>query len=180
MRAFVQSAAVRACLVHTIRKYLGEGSEPRYRRSQPPVRHKLQAYEEWLQSLYEQLVEEGYTGSCAPVYRFTKDLKSDQLSSGKSFIPLAFQIGDALPFDWSEEHVVLGGVERKIKVAHFRLCHSRKTFVTAYRARSLQRSGPLCRLSRLITGLCGLDYSDRRARGDCRTQAPLYQGYQLF
>ena len=39
---------------HTIRKYLGEGSEPRYQRSQPPVRHKLQAYEERLQSLYEQ------------------------------------------------------------------------------------------------------------------------------
>jgi len=139
---------------HTIRKYLGEGSEPRYRRSQPPVRHKLQAYEERLQllyeqnlglprrerrtvlKLYEQLVEEGYTGSCAPVYRFVKDLKSDQLSSGKAFIPLAFQIGDALQFDWSEEHVVLGGVERKIKVAHFRLCHSRKTFVFAYRCES--------------------------------------------
>ena len=135
---------------HTIRKYLDYGSEPRYQRRQPPVRHKLQAYEERLQSLYEQnlglprrerrtvlklyeqLVEEGYTGSCSPVYRFTKDLKSDQLSSGKAFIPLSFQIGDALQFDWSEEHVVLGGVEQKIKVAHFRLCYSRKTFVVAY------------------------------------------------
>ena len=139
---------------HTIRKYLGEGSEPRYRRSQPPVRHKLQAYEERLQSLYEQnlglprrerrtvlklyeqLVEEGYTGSCAPVYRFVKYLKSDQLSSGKAFIPLAFQIGDAVQFDWSEEHVVLGGVEQKIKVAHFRLCHSRKAFIKAYPSES--------------------------------------------
>jgi len=139
---------------HTIRKYLSEGSEPRYRRSQPPVRHKLHAFEERLQSLYEQnlvlprrerrtvlklyeqLVEEGYTGSCSPVYRFTKDLKSDHLSSGKAFIPLSFQIGDALQFDWSEEHVVLGGVDRKIKVAHFRLCHSRKTFVAAYPSES--------------------------------------------
>ena len=42
-------------------------------------------------------------------------------------IPLHFKAGDALQFDWSEEHVVLGGVEQKIKVAHFRLCHSRKS-----------------------------------------------------
>jgi len=27
---------------------------------------------------------------------------------------------------------VLGGIECKIKVAHFRLCHSRKSFVVAY------------------------------------------------
>ena len=37
-----------------------------------------------------------------------------------------------MQFDWSEEHVVLGGVEQKIKVAHFRLCHSRKSFIVAY------------------------------------------------
>ncbi len=36
-----------------------------------------------------------------------------------------------MQFDWSEERVVLGGVEQKIKVAHFRLCHSRKPFVEA-------------------------------------------------
>lgn len=72
---------------HTIRKYIGESSEPCYRRSQPPVRHNLHAFEKRLQSLYEQnvglpsrerrttlklyeqLVEEGYTGSCFPFYR---------------------------------------------------------------------------------------------------------------
>lgn len=118
---------------HTIRKYLGEGSEPHYRRSHAPVLHKLADYEERLRlyyeqdlkrprrerrtvlKLYEQLIEEGYTGSCAPVYRSVKDLKSDQLSSGKAFIPLAFQIGDALQFDWSEEHVVLGGMKEVLK-----------------------------------------------------------------
>ena len=50
----------------------------------------------------------------------------------KAFIPLQFSPGDALQFDWSEEHVVLGGLEQRIKVAHFRLCHSRKPFVMAY------------------------------------------------
>ena len=46
--------------------------------------------------------------------------------------PCTFKAGDALQCDWSEEHVVLGGVEQKIKVAHFRLCHSRKSFIVAY------------------------------------------------
>ena len=32
----------------------------------------------------------------------------------------------------TNEHVVLGAVAQKIKVAHFRLCHSRKPFVMAY------------------------------------------------
>ena len=31
-----------------------------------------------------------------------------------------------------KEHVILGGVAQKNKVAHFRLCHSRKPFVVAY------------------------------------------------
>ena len=35
-------------------------------------------------------------------------------------------------FDWSEEPIVLGGMDQRIKVAHFRLCHSRKSFVVAY------------------------------------------------
>ena len=49
-----------------------------------------------------------------------------------AFIPLHFAAGDALQFDWSEEYVLLGGVEHKVHVAHFRLCHSRKPFVVAY------------------------------------------------
>ncbi len=39
---------------YTIKKYLGEDPELRYRRRLPPVRHKLPTYEERLQSLYEQ------------------------------------------------------------------------------------------------------------------------------
>lgn len=135
---------------NTIKKYLKDATPPHYHRSQAPVRHKLQGFEERLRSLfeqdqkrprrerrtavklYEQLVEEGYTGSYSPVCRFIKALKADGSELLHAFIPLHFKAGDALQFDWSEEHVVLGGVEQKIKVAHFRLCHSRKSFVVAY------------------------------------------------
>ena len=61
-----------------------------------------------------------------------KTLKADGSELLHAYIPLHFKAGDALQFDWSEEHVVLGGVEQKIKVAHFRLCHSRKSFIVAY------------------------------------------------
>jgi len=134
---------------NTIKKYLVDACPPRYHRNRPPVRHKLQGFEERLRSLfeqdsgrprrerrtvvklYEQLVEEGYTGSYSSVYRFIKVLKVDGSDLSQAFIPLHFKVGDALQFDWSEEHVVLGGIESKIKVAQFRLCHSRKPFVVA-------------------------------------------------
>ena len=135
---------------NTIRKYLKDGSPPSYRRSQEPVRHKLAGFEGRLRdlfeqdqklarrerrtavALYEQLVGEGYTGSYSPVCRFVKALKAEGSELLQAFIPLHFLAGDALQFDWSEEHVVLGGIPQKIKVAQFRLCHSRKPFVIAY------------------------------------------------
>ncbi len=45
------------------------------------------------------------------------------------YIPLEYDAGDALQFDWSHEVVTLAGVDIKIYAAHFRLCHSRKPFV---------------------------------------------------
>ncbi len=135
----------------TIRKYVKDASPPGYHRDGPAVRHKLcdgydvllqELYEQDLNrprrerrtaiKLYEQLVGEGYTGSYSPVQRFIRDLKRAGPGAGDAFVPLLFPAGDALQFDWSEEHVVLGGISQKVKVAHFRLCHSRKPFVVAY------------------------------------------------
>jgi transposase len=135
---------------NTIKKYLKDANPPSYKRTEPAVRHKLRGFEDRLRKmyghdqsrarrerrtsvkLYEQLVLEGYTGSYYPVCRFIRTLRSAGLAMDKAFIPLQFSPGDALQFDWSEEHVVLGGLEQRIKVAHFRLCHSRKPFVMAY------------------------------------------------
>ena len=135
----------------TIRKYLQDDTPPNYKRQEAPPRHKLcNGYDIHLQllyeqdlkrprrerrtavKLYEQLVLEGYTGSYSPVQRFIRDLKRDGSGIGEAFIPLQFQAGDAMQFDWSEEHVVLGGIAQKVRVAHFRLCHSRKPLVIAY------------------------------------------------
>jgi len=136
----------------TIKKYLKDPEQPRYRRRQPRAGHKLNAqFEARLRELfkhdlqlrrrerrtakkfYEQLVAEGYTGSYSPVQRFVSELKkAGSTGVNDAFIPLYFAPGDALQFDWSEEYVLLGGIEHKVHVAHFRLCHSRKPFVVAY------------------------------------------------
>jgi transposase len=136
----------------TIKKYLKHPEQPQYRERQPRVGHKLngqfekrlgELFEHDLQlrrrerrtakKLYETLVAEGYTGSYSPVQRFVGALKKAAgTSPSDGFIPLYFAPGDALQFDWSEEHVLLGGIEHKLRVAHFRLCHSRKPFVAAY------------------------------------------------
>ena len=47
-------------------------------------------------------------------------------------MPLSFLPGAKYQFDWSHEVVVLGGVVQTVKVAHFRLCYSRKMFVRAF------------------------------------------------
>ena len=35
-------------------------------------------------------------------------------------------------YDWSEEALVIGGIYRKLQVAHMKLCASRAFFLVAY------------------------------------------------
>jgi len=135
---------------NTIRKYCRDETPPKYVRKNPAVMHVLKDYEhqltQWFendlkrptrerrtaQKLFEQLLPDGYQGSYSPVCRWIKKLKLAQSSTVDAFVPLHFEAGDAMQFDWSMEVVVIDGIEQKIKVAHFRLSHSRKAFVVAY------------------------------------------------
>ena len=143
---------------NTVRKVLRSGETAHnYSRDQQPY-PRLGQYVERLSSLlqenicrpkkqrltarrlYEQLEIEGYEGGYDSVQRYVKKWlqKEGRKQHSQVFIPLYFQPGDAYQFDWSHEHVVLGGVPQKIKVAHFRLCHSRKFFVIAYPRETLE------------------------------------------
>lgn len=83
--------------------------------------------------LFEQLQSKGYTGAYDSIQRYIKAFKHNSHSSlSKAFIPLSFAAGEAYQFDWSEEKVELGGIIQTIKIAHFRLCYSRKSFIVAY------------------------------------------------
>jgi transposase len=135
---------------NTVRKALRENKTANiYHRSQQPA-PKLEGYqaqlEEWLttdsrlpksqrcsaQKLHERLQGVGYAGAYDSVQRFVKRWQEEAGKSGNAYIPLTFAPGEAYQFDWSQETVELGGVLQKIKVAHFRLCYSRLSFVIAY------------------------------------------------
>ena len=136
---------------NTVRKVLRSGAtEHSYNRTiqpQPQLGLYVPRIEELLEAdwerprkrrltarrLFELLQAEGYPGGYDSVQRFTKTwrAKKGKEPSG-GYIPLSFSPGDAYQFDWSHEMVVLGGVAQKVKVAHFRLSHSRQAFIAAY------------------------------------------------
>jgi len=137
---------------NTVKKYLNAQAEPAYRRSVQP-KPQLGAFsvliEQWLVSdaalpkarrrtarrLFEGLQAAGYHGAYDSVQRHVKAWKAAASVRGavtQAFVPLSFAPGEVGQFDWSYEYVVLGGVTQTIKLAHFRLAHSRAMFVVAY------------------------------------------------
>ena len=135
----------------TVRKHCRTQSEPVYRRGPQPA-PRLGAFqatlEAWLRTerllpkrqrrtarrLFEGLQAEGYRGAYDSVQRFVQRWKAAKSGPAltHAFVPLAFAPGEVCQFDWSHEHVELGGAMQIIKVAHFRLAFSRQMFVVAY------------------------------------------------
>jgi transposase len=117
-----------------------------------PVKHRRSA-----QILFEQLQREGYEGGYDTLRRYVASWKrTKDAASVRAFIPLEFDPGEAFQFDWSYEQVELGGVPVEVKVAQFRLCHSRKPYCVGYtrealemvldaRIRAFEYFGGLCR-----------------------------------
>lgn len=135
---------------NTVSKYLDQDEAPVYQRQQPP-KPKLGGHEEqlslWLEHdgkcprkgrrtarrLFEDLQREGYSGAYDSVQRFVKAWKTQKRpTTTDAFVPLVFPPGDACQFDWSHEQVELGGRVQTIKLAHFRLSHSRQCFLMAF------------------------------------------------
>lgn len=99
-----------------------------------PAKHRRRA-----QILFEQLQREGYEGGYDTVRRYIGSWKREEgRAPAKVFIPLEYDPGDAFQFDWSYEQVELGGLPAEVKIAQFRLCHSRKPFCIAYTRESLE------------------------------------------
>ena len=51
-------------------------------------------------------------------------------------MPLKFALGDAFQFDWSTEYAWVGGLRRRLEVAHTKLCASRAFWLVAYPTQS--------------------------------------------
>jgi transcriptional regulator with XRE-family HTH domain len=125
-------------------------SEMAYRRVAAPK--KIGPYEAWLRDalaadarrprrerrtarkLLAQLREQGCPGSYARVTEFVRAWRADQgaVAARAAYVPLSFAWGEAFPFDWSEEGLVLGGVWRKVQLAHMKLCASRAFWLVGY------------------------------------------------
>jgi len=137
---------------NTVRKWLRASmqSEPRYRRGTQP--RKLSPFQARLEqalktdshrpkherrsarALYAELKSIGYDGGYSRVTDFIRDWR---LGEGhgvgtSAFVPLAFELGEAFQFDWSEEGLVVGGIYYRLQVAHMKLCASRAFWLVAY------------------------------------------------
>lgn len=89
--------------------------------------------------LFEELQREGFTGGYDSIRRYVQKWRRRTGGSrAEAYIPQVFAPGEAFQFDWSYEIVELGGVVIKVKVAHFRLCHSRMQFCVAYHREGLE------------------------------------------
>jgi len=136
---------------NTIRAWLRKPdpkAAPKYQRS--PVVSKLAPFHETIiqalkadahrpaherrtaKALLAQLRAAGYTGCYSQLTSYIREWRAQEGKAPKAFVPLQFDLGDAFQFDWSEEGLVIGGVYRKLQVAHMKLCASRAFWLVAY------------------------------------------------
>jgi len=137
---------------NTVRKWLRAPTqgEPKYRRGTQP--RKLSPFHERLEqalkadshrpkherrsarALYAELKLIGYDGGYSRVTDFIRDwrLGEGHAVGTSAFVPLAFELGEAFQFDWSEEGLVVGGIYYRLQVAHMKLCASRAFWLVAY------------------------------------------------
>lgn len=137
---------------NTVRKYLRTpaAEPPRYRRKAATT--KLSPFVETVKmalladarrprkerrtakALHYQIAQAGYEGGYTQLTDFIRAWRVQQggVAAGKAFVPLAFELGEAFQFDWSDEPLVIGGIYRKLQVSHMKLCASRAFWLVAY------------------------------------------------
>ena len=76
----------------------------------------------------------GYGGGKTQVYNYCRDSKlaQDNAPRHAGFVPLSFEIGEAFKFVWSCEYAVIGGLRRRLQVAHIKVAASRAYLLVAY------------------------------------------------
>jgi len=85
-------------------------------------------------SLLSELKAQGYSGGYTILTDFIRAWKEGSAANvpSRAFVPLKFELGEAFQFDWSEEGLLVGGLWRKLQVAHLKLCASRAFVLVAY------------------------------------------------
>ena len=137
---------------NTVAKWLKEpsGEPPKYRRAPVPGKlapfieaikqaleadsHRPRKERRTAKALHKEIVEAGYAGGYSRLTDFIRQWRVQREGAGarKAFVPLSFELGEAFQFDWSEEPLVIGGIYRRLQVAHMKLCASRAFWLAAY------------------------------------------------
>ena len=137
---------------NTVRKYLRlqEAQPPKYRRAAGATKlapfedlvkqalladaHRPKRERRTAKALYMQLAAAGYQGGYTRLTDFIRRWRAQggTAPAGKAYVPLSFELGEAFQFDWSEEGLVIGGIYRRLQVAHMKLCASRAFWIVAY------------------------------------------------
>lgn len=137
---------------NTVRKYLREEkvAEPKYRRRatstkltpyQPQIVAALEAdakrpkrERRTAKMLLAQIRAAGYQGGYTRLTDFIRQWRAGEgeRAAAQAYVPLAFELGEAYQFDWSDEALVIGGIYRKVQLAHMKLCASRAFWLVAY------------------------------------------------
>ncbi|MFM8556100.1 MAG: IS21 family transposase [Betaproteobacteria bacterium] len=89
-------------------------------------------------ALFEQIQALGYPGSYPRVVAWVRRWRERQANEPRraAFVPMSFDLGDAFQFDWSCEYAFVGGLRRRLEVAHTKLASSRAFWLTAYPTQS--------------------------------------------
>ena len=137
---------------NTVKRWLREPLRREMAYQRPDGAKKLDGHADWLRQalkadalrsrkerrsalrLYAQLQAQGFSGSYCRVTEFIRGWRAEAgaLAARSAFVPLSFEWGEAFQFDWSDEGIVIGGVWRKIQLAHMKLCASRAFWLVAY------------------------------------------------
>ena len=88
--------------------------------------------------LFNLLQAQGYPGGYGRVVEFVRHWREEEIAGPKrkAFVPLQFALGEAFQFDWSCEYAVIGGLRKRLEVAHIKLAASRAFWLVAYPTQS--------------------------------------------
>jgi len=141
---------------NTVRTWLrqADATEPKYpKRTSPSViddwaaqltgwlradSHRPKRDRRTARFMFEAIREQGYAGSYGRVSAFVRRWHEQQAEAPrkKAYVPLAFEPGEAFQFDWSCEYAFIGGLRRRLEVAHVKLNASRAFWLIAYPTQS--------------------------------------------
>jgi transposase len=89
-------------------------------------------------ALFHQLQAQGYPGGYGRVVLYVRQWRQETAarSGRQAFVPMKFALGEAFQFDWSCEYATIGGLRRRLEVAHTKLAASRAFLMVAYPTQS--------------------------------------------